>query len=369
MAAVLAQEVEEPLVVLRFHVEQLHERLVVPARLLESHPYQVPHVFARQIARHERLVRDIPERLALEQDAIEQRLSRRGCRSLRAGGLGRRGDGLHLGWQVFAADHPARAAAREPLGDITQLAHVARPVVGLERRDRVVGRGRQRHAVLHRELPQEVFEQWRDVVTPLAQRRNRDVDHVQAVVEIFAKVSARDALRQPAVGGGHHTHVGVDAVALVADALDLAGFEEAEQQRLHAQRHLADFVEEHRAAVGGFEETALVAVGVGEAAAGVAEQLGFEQRVGHGRAVDREHRRVAAPAARVDQVGHDLFAHAAGAGDEHLGVGPGRVLDLLMHHLERLAPADQRMRARLRRGELTGTVEWLHCRGCSRRGG
>ena len=73
-----------------------------------------------------------------------------------------------------------------------------------------------------------------------------------------------------------------------ADALNLAGLEEAQQQRLHAQAHLADFVHEDRAAVGRFEPAALVAIGVGEAALHVPEQLGFEQRVGKAGAVDRD---------------------------------------------------------------------------------
>ena len=83
-------------------------------------------------------------------------------------------------------------------------------------------------------------------------------------------------------------HVDAARLRSVADALDLAGLEEPQQQRLHAQAHLADLVHEDRAAVGRFEQAALVAVGVGEAAAHVAEQLRLEQRVGNARAVDRD---------------------------------------------------------------------------------
>ena len=60
----------------------------------------------------------------------------------------------------------------------------------------------------------------------------------------------------------------------------------------------------------------------------------------------RAQRRVAAAAAGVDQVRHHFLAHAAGAGDEHLGVGPGRVLDFLLHDAQRLAVADQGRPAR-----------------------
>ena len=71
--------------------------------------------------------------------------------------------------------------------------------------------------------------------------------------------------------------------AVGADLLQLAGLEEPQQQALHAQRHLADFVEEDRAAVGQFELARLVAVGAGEAALDVAEQLRLEERFGQAR--------------------------------------------------------------------------------------
>ena len=58
--------------------------------------------------------------------------------------------------------------------------------------------------------------------------------------------------------------------------------------------HLADFVEEQRAAVGALEQADAIAVGAREAAADVAEQLGFEQRLRNPDAVDRHQRQVRA---------------------------------------------------------------------------
>ena len=87
------------------------------------------------------------------------------------------------------------------------------------------------------------------------------------------------------------------ADALGADLLDLAGLEEPQQQPLHPQRHLADFVEEDGAVVGHLELAGLVAVGAGEAALHVAEQLRLEQRLGDAGAIDR-HERLGARARR-----------------------------------------------------------------------
>ena len=59
---------------------------------------------------------------------------------------------------------------------------------------------------------------------------------------------------------------------------------------------------------------------VGERAARVAEELALEERVGNGRAVDRDEGAVLAAAAHVDRAGDELLAGAALAVDEHRGV-------------------------------------------------
>ena len=56
------------------------------------------------------------------------------------------------------------------------------------------------------------------------------------------------------------------------------------------ERHLADLVEEERAAVGQLERALRVARRAGERAALVAEQLALEQRLGEGGAVDGDER-------------------------------------------------------------------------------
>ena len=117
------------------------------------------------------------------------------------------------------------------------------------------------------------------------------------------------------------------ADALGADLLDFAGLEEPQQQALHPQRHLADLVEEDRAVVGHLELAGLVAIGAGEAALDVAEELRLEQRFGNAGAVDRHERGFGARAGGVDGPGDDFLADAALAGDQDLGVGARDALD------------------------------------------
>ena len=88
-----------------------------------------------------------------------------------------------------------------------------------------------------------------DVVAPLAQRRHVEVDDAEPIEQVLAELAGRDALGQIAVGRRDDAHVDACAGVVGADRLNLAVLEEAQQQRLHAQAHLADFVEEQRAAV------------------------------------------------------------------------------------------------------------------------
>ena len=104
-----------------------------------------------------------------------------------------------------------------------------------------------------REHAQVVVQQHVDVFAPIAQRRHLDVHDVEAVVQILTKCLVGDVRDQAAVRRGDDADVDGDEPPLGTDALNLAVLEEPQQQRLHAQAHLADFVHEDGAAVGALE--------------------------------------------------------------------------------------------------------------------
>ena len=87
--------------------------------------------------------------------------------------------------------------------------------------------------------------------------------------------------------GGDDAHVGLDRL-VAADAVELAVGQHAQQPRLQVRRHVADLVEEQRAAVGLLEAAAPLRLRAGEGAALVAEQLGLEQVLRDRRGVDRD---------------------------------------------------------------------------------
>src|SRR3546814_10753953 len=79
------------------------------------------------------------------------------------------------------------------------------------------------------------------------------------------------------VGGGDHAHVDPDQLA-PAHAEELVLGQHPQQPGLQRQRHVADFVEEQRAAVGLLEAADMAFGCAGERAGLVAEQLAFQQR-------------------------------------------------------------------------------------------
>ena len=123
---------------------------------------------------------------------------------------------------------------------------------------------------------------------------------------------------------------------------------------LLAEGDVGDLVEEEGAAVGQLEAAYPVALGVGEGALDVAEQLALEQRVGDAAGVDGDHRAFAAGGDRVEHPGHHPLAGAVLAGDQDVGVGGADPLDQLEHRLHGLGLGDQGGRPLAAQGAVLG---------------
>ena len=167
------------------------------------------------------------------------------------------------------------------------------------------------------------------------------MDDVQPVVQVLTERPGSDLLQEVAVGGGHEPDVHGRVPRIGADALDFAGFQEAEEQRLHAQAHLADFVHEQGAAVRQLQHAGSVPPGAGEAPARVPEQLRLEERLRHAGAVERDERGLRAPAGPVQSMGDDFLADSALSSDQYFGVGARRVPDVLEHTADSHTCTDQ----------------------------
>ena len=98
-------------------------------------------------------------------------------------------------------------------------------------------------------------------------------------------------------------------------------------------RHVGDLVEEEGAAVGHLEASDAVALGVGEGALDVAEELALEDALGEAAGVDGDQRLSTAVRDGVQQLGDDALAGAVLAGDQDVGVGWADPLDQVQDRL------------------------------------
>ena len=128
--------------------------------------------------------------------------------------------------------------------------------------------------------------------------------------------------------------------------MKLAVLENSEEQRLHAEAHLADLVEEDRAAMGRAQFSHRVTERAGEAPFRIAEQLGFEHGFGYARAFDREERLRRAARSSVDVSGDDVLADATFSGDEDPCRARGEACAEQTNLVHRTALADELREAR-----------------------
>src|ERR1043166_3365582 len=123
------------------------------------------------------------------------------------------------------------------------------------RHARAHGVGRQRLRLAGEPPPgplQEVIDEQRNVFATVAERRDAELDDAQAIVEVLAKTSGFGRGLEVLVGGGDEPDV--DTNRLISPApLERLLLDRSEHLRLRLERHVADLVEEERAAVRGLE--------------------------------------------------------------------------------------------------------------------
>ncbi|OLB18888.1 MAG: hypothetical protein AUH12_01385 [Gemmatimonadetes bacterium 13_2_20CM_69_8] len=220
---------------------------------------------------------------------------------------------------VVRADRRSRCENREPLHQVRELAHVPRPAV---RGEQLHGAGVEPHRSPQAPgLPRrEMLHQRRNVLGPLAQRRDVHRQHVQPEQQVLAELSLLRGLAQVLVGRRDHAHLHGER-PLATESLDHAGLEHAQQLRLGLEAQVADLVQEQRAAVGELEATHPPLGSARERTSLVAEHLRLDQVLRNGRAVDAHEALRRACALAVDRGGDELLARSRLAGDQHPRLG------------------------------------------------
>ena len=171
-----------------------------------------------------------------------------------------------------------------------------------------------------RKTLEEVSGKGGNIFATLAQGRHVEGDDVEAVEEVLAEIAALDLLFEILVGGGDDADVHrMDSWAPTGSKR--CSSRDAQDFGLGPEAHVADFVEEERAAVGLLELADLALMGAGEAAFAVAEEFALDQVFGDGGAVDFDEGLGGAGAHGMDGVRDEFLAGAAFAVDEHAAVG------------------------------------------------
>ena len=130
--------------------------------------------------------------------------------------------------KIVRLDEYAVADDSRALKDVAELTGVARLVI----RTQSTGRERRQREASSVPSPRDVFEETLSekyhVIITIAQRRNSDIEHVHAVIQISAERASRDRFVEIAIGRGDHANVGPDE-ACAAETLELALLQDAQQ--------------------------------------------------------------------------------------------------------------------------------------------
>src|SRR3989442_4564465 len=278
--------------------------------------------------------------------AARCRARRRACRSRNGGDClplapGRRQQRLRRQrLDVVRLDRISLDHDQEPLDGVAQLAHVATPRMAGQALERPGREPLRAVAAVARESLDEVLDERRDVLATLAQGRAEDRHDVEPEEQVLAEGAGADTLAEILVGRGDDAGVHTDRLRHT-DRLDLAVLQHAQDLRLRARAHVADLVQEDRAAIGLNELADLASRGAGECPFFVPEQLRLDQLLGDGGAVDLDERLLGARALAVDLPGHELLAGAALSRDQHGGVRRRGPRDGLAHPLRGPRLADE----------------------------
>ena len=191
LAIMLPEEVQELLVVVRIHVEQLHDDLVASASLLETALHEVPDIRLGDLTLHVEWVDRRPERLPII-DKLLIELVGYSAPPLASGSEGHVAFGPNLHRKIVDGHHFSPSADDHTLDNVRQLADVAGPgVVG--KGGHGVGRDRtDRRIRSSGEEVQKMPGQNRDIATAIAQRWNHKMDDVEAVKQVFTELTFAD---------------------------------------------------------------------------------------------------------------------------------------------------------------------------------
>src|SRR5882757_8688911 len=148
-----------------------------------------------------------------------------------------------------------------------------------------------RFAVALRIAAQKMMRQQINVLFTLAQRRQMNLDGIQAEQQILAKAPRCSLGRDIHIGRGDDTYIDA-ARARRAYALKFARLQNAQQLGLQLQRHVSNFIKKQCAVVGQLKSAYAIDTRIGKRALHMSKQLALKYAFRKSPGVYRDHRSV-----------------------------------------------------------------------------
>ena len=136
----------------------------------------------------------------------------------------------------------------------------------------------------------KIIDQFQNIRSPLAQRRQFQTQYVQPVIQIFSESSEPYRFAEIFIRCGNNAHIDVDN-AVAADPQHFFFLDNAQKLQLQRFAHAFDLIEKKRTAVCEFEKSHFAAFfRTRKSAFFIAKQFAFHKAVGNGSTVDRDER-------------------------------------------------------------------------------
>src|SRR5215470_9392162 len=239
---------------------------------------------------------------------------------------------------MFRNDEPAFGENSRPFQNISQFAHVARPVVVNQRLSGLKGDAGGWHTEAASNVSDKGVREGQNVAGTVSQGRNLQLEHVEAIVQVFAKTAAFHSLAQIAVGCGNYAYISVQN-AIAAKPLKFTVLQQAQELGLGSKSHLANFIQKQDATSGLLDLSGFGFESSGKSAGFEAEKLGFQEMLRQRRAIHSDKWTIAPGRTAMNKAGNDFFSSARFAQQENRGFSSGNLSRLLEHFvpLRRLA--------------------------------
>src|SRR6266436_5004231 len=204
-------------------------------------------------------------------------------RDQRNSGRGRLGSNRRQPCFIYTKGFPI-AQNHGALDYILQFANVARPVVSLEQVQSSLIYGSKPFAGCLCVTIDQVFDQQRNVVDALTQRRDSNRENIEAVEQILSEGAFRHCYTQVRVCSREYSYVHLNCLT-ATNSFEFPFLENSQQSNLGLGREVTHLVQEYRSTIGRFKASHSPLHGTGERSFLVSKQFGSDQRRRNGGAI------------------------------------------------------------------------------------